>query len=70
MAHKHECPCRCGTQVPNALFACRAGWARLPGPLRRRISATAHLPLHEPVRAEAVATAVDWYAHPEAGRRG
>jgi hypothetical protein len=55
----HSCPCGCGRDVARGLFACRAGWYRLPYVLRRAIHATynrdaaAHL--------EAMAAADEWY---------
>lgn len=33
----HGCPCGCGRQVPQHLYACRAGWFRLPNDIRTAI---------------------------------
>jgi hypothetical protein len=57
----HTCPGGCGTNVTLRLFACRTDWYRLPIDLRRPILDTAHLPLLNHSRADAVADAVQWY---------
>jgi hypothetical protein len=57
----HACPCRCGAQVPNALFACAEGWRRLPLDYRRELYATAALPITDDRRSDAVVGAIQWY---------
>jgi hypothetical protein len=34
----HRCPCGCGANVPDRLFACKPGWYRLPRDLRAQIA--------------------------------
>lgn len=34
----HLCPCGCGSQVDGRLLACKAGWFRLPSPLRGAVT--------------------------------
>jgi hypothetical protein len=56
----HDCPC--GGQVRRALFACRAGWYRLPLDLRDAIS-HARRGTHE--HRAAMRDAIRWYGeHP------
>jgi hypothetical protein len=56
----HRCPCGCGTNVPQHLYACREGWLRLPGDIRaaiwkgyRRNDAAGHM--------AAMLEAAQWY---------
>lgn len=57
----HECPGRCGAQVPDRLFACKDDWYRLPRDLRQPILDTAGQSLLEPGRLNAVRDARRWY---------
>jgi hypothetical protein len=57
----HTCPCGCGVQVPNNLYACRIGWYRLPKEIRNSIWATAKLGLLHPDRREVLEAAREWY---------
>jgi len=57
----HLCPCGCAGSVPDRLFACRDGWARLPLDIRAAILRTQRQPLTNEQRFAAVADAVDFY---------
>jgi hypothetical protein len=35
----HDCPCGCGERIPRNKLACKAGWVRLPQPLRVEVTA-------------------------------
>lgn len=56
----HRCPCGCDANIPNRMFACRAGWARLPFELQAAIVATAHRTLADTHRAEIVSDAYEF----------
>lgn len=57
----HNCPCGCGAVVPNRLYACRPGWARLPLPIKDMIRSTVKAPLLSPARLDALRASRDWY---------
>jgi hypothetical protein len=61
----HRCPCGCEANVPDRLFACRRGWARLPMDQQAAILATRELSLTDQGRAAIVGDAVEFYrTHP------
>jgi hypothetical protein len=61
----HVCPCACGGIIPDRIFACRAGWARLPVKIRGDIQRTASLRITNPERADIIIAAIDFYReHP------
>ena len=60
-AKRHPCPGGCGRTVDNKLFACGGCWYRLPGSIKAGVTATAHLPIVDPERSEAVIAAMQWY---------
>jgi hypothetical protein len=57
----HRCPCGCDGNVPNRVFACRAGWARLPGDLQAAVRRTATRSIIDPERADIVLAAIEFY---------
>jgi hypothetical protein len=59
-AGTHTCPCGCGKQIANRLFACRAGWYRLPKNIRSAIH-TCHTTGDVAGHREAMADACTWY---------
>lgn len=62
MTDVHNCPCGCGTAVPNNRLTCRPGWARIPGPLQRKVYATQHLSPVDPRRADVLADVMAVFA--------
>lgn len=63
MSATHPCPApECSVlDVPNAQFACRTDWHRLPPAIRATIWRTRKLPITNDRRSDAVVAAISWY---------
>jgi hypothetical protein len=57
----HRCPCGCDGNVPDRVFACRSGWARLPRDMRGAIRRTAGRPILDQERADIIVAAIEFY---------
>lgn len=66
----HRCPCGCGSNIPNHLYACRPGWYRLPAEIRSAIWGTVKLTLLHPDRRAALSAAAEWYRDNQPGVSG
>ena len=58
----HDCPGRCGAEVPNHRYACLACWRRLPAELRNAINVGYANRAREPfIHIRAMGDARAWY---------